>query len=173
MLDITYFTSRYTVRRMTEADADMLLSFCMGNQQYYRYCTKQPTRERILNDLVITPPGIGLDAKYYVGFFDGTELIAILDLIEGYPDHSACFLGFFMMNAARQGRGEGSRIIDDLLLYLRAQGFAYVMLGIDKGNPQSTHFWKKNGFAVIREAEQDSGTILVAKRDLRVRQCLI
>ena len=166
MLDITRFSTRYTVRRMSEADADMLLAFCMDNQQYYRYCAKQPTRERILNDLAITPPGITSDAKYYVGFFDGPTLIAVLDLIEAYPEQDACFIGFFMMNAARQGRGEGSRIIDNLLLYLRAQGFAYVMLGIDKGNPQSTHFWKKNGFAVVKEVEREGGTLLVAEKTL-------
>ena len=40
------------------------------------------------------------------------------------------------------------------------------LLGIDKENPQSNHFWAKNGFSVIREVEQDEGTILVAEKCL-------
>jgi hypothetical protein len=40
------------------------------------------------------------------------------------------------------------------------------MLGIDKENPQSNHFWKKNGFDVIRVVEREDGTILVAKKQL-------
>ena len=40
------------------------------------------------------------------------------------------------------------------------------MLGIDKNNPQSNHFWRKNGFEVIREVVQEEGTILVAEKEL-------
>ena len=35
-------------------------------------------------------------------------------------------------------------------------GKTSVRLAIDKGNPQSSHFWKKNGFEVIAEADLDS-----------------
>lgn len=38
------------------------------------------------------------------------------------------------------------------------------MLGMVKDNPQSTHFWRKNGFRVVRELPQDGGTIQVAER---------
>lgn len=37
--------------------------------------------------------------------------------------------------------------------YLRSIGKTAVRLAIDKGNPQSTHFWTKNGFEVIAEAD--------------------
>ena len=39
-------------------------------------------------------------------------------------------------------------------------------LGIDKDNPQSNRFWKKNGFEVIREVKQENGTVLVAEKNL-------
>lgn len=32
--------------------------------------------------------------KFYVGFFDGEKLAAVLDLIVSYPDDSAAFIGF-------------------------------------------------------------------------------
>ena len=35
-----------------------------------------------------------------------------------------------------------------------------------KGNPQSTHFWKKNGFSVIYEADRDGHALLVAEKEL-------
>ena len=49
---------------------------------------------------------------------------------------------------------------------LKNQGFGRVRLGIDKGNPQSTHFWRENGFQVIREVPQGDGIILLAERSL-------
>lgn len=165
-MDIAKLSSRFSVRRMGDADAEDILDLCRKNTQYYRYCGKQPTLELILNDLRITPPGMTADDKYYVGFYDSAVLAAVMDLIAGYPDETACFIGFFMMNKALQGNGVGSEIIRDACRYLREAGFTSVLLGIDKGNPQSAHFWKKNGFQVIREVEQDGGTILVAKKTI-------
>lgn len=43
---------------------------------------------------------------------------------------------------------------------------AAVRLGIDKENPQSNHFWRKNGFAVLREAAQERGIVLLTERRL-------
>lgn len=166
LMDVAKLSSRFSVRRMGDADAEAILELCQKNTQYYQYCGKQPTLELILNDLRITPPGMSSDDKYYVGFYDNAVLAAVMDLIVGYPDETACFIGFFMMSKALQGNGVGSAIIRDVCRYLREAGSASVLLGIDKGNPQSTHFWKKNGFQVIREVEQDGGTILVAKKTI-------
>ena len=166
MIDLSKFSTQYHVRPMKDTDADALLEFCIQNDQYYRYCGKQPSRELILQDLHITPPNISVDAKYYVGFYDGDFLVAIMDLIDGYPDSDTAFIGFFMMNRQLQGRQTGTHIIQELCLYLKETGMKRVQLGIDKENPQSNHFWAKNGFSVIREVEQEEGTILVAEKAL-------
>ena len=165
-LDISQFSTRYRVRRMRDADADAILYFCLQNTLYYRYCGKQPARDLILQDLHVTPPGIPQDKKYYVGYYDGDVLVALLDLIDGYPEPAYAFLGFFMMDAGLQGLGLGSAIVQELFRYLKEQGFLSVRLGIDKGNPQSTHFWKKNGFQVLREVKQDGDMILLAEKRL-------
>ena len=166
MIDITKLSSTYFVRRMNDDDADDILRLCLANTQYYDYCGKQPEKELILSDLHITPPGISPDKKHYIGFYNGEILAAVMDLIEGYPDESNCYIGFFMMNKGLQGRGTGSKIISEVCDYLKESGFISVMLGIDRDNPQSKHFWQKNGFVVIRETEQDGGTILVAEKTL-------
>ena len=166
MLDITRLSSRYAVRFMSDPDADDILAFCLQNTQYYQYCGKQPSKELVLNDLHITPPGIEISSKYYVGFYDGTVLVAIMDLIVGYPSGDFGYIGFFMMNKQLQGNQIGSGIIQEVCQYLKEIGMTAVRLGIDKENPQSNHFWKKNGFHVIKEVEQDEGTVLVAEKTL-------
>lgn len=167
MLDIQTLSSRYRIRRMGDADADDILALCLQNTQYYQYCGKQPSRELILNDLQITPPGIERSAKHYIGFYDGSTLIAVMDLIKGYPDGDSCFIGFFMMNRQLQGKQIGSEIVQEVCRCLKEAGFTAVRLGIDRGNPQSAHFWKKNGFLVIKEVAQDGGTILLAEKRWR------
>lgn len=76
------------------------------------------------------------------------------------------FIGFFMMNKSLQGRGVGTALVSEVLAYLTALGFAAVRLGIDKENPQSNHFWRKNGFTVLKEVPQARGVILLAERRL-------
>ena len=164
--DFAKLSTRFSVRRMRDWDADAILALCLQNTQYYEYCGKQPTKELVLSDLHITPPGIEAADKYYLGFYEGDALVAVMDLILGYPQADVCFIGFFMLDRARQGKQLGSAVVGEACETLRRAGFRLVQLAIDKGNPQSTHFWKKNGFRVTRELEREEGTILVAEKAL-------
>ena len=110
--------------------------------------------------------GIPPDQKYYIGFFKDNILTAIIDLVVGYPDDFCAYVGFFMMNFELQGCGEGSRIVSEVFAYLQNCGFEKCQLGIDKDNPQSNHFWQKNGFDIIREVSFEEGTILVAEKKI-------
>ena len=166
MLDLSELSARYHVRHMNDSDADAILDFCLRNDQYYRYCGKQPSRELILHDLHVTPPNTSSESKHYVGFYDKGVLVAIMDLIDGYPDSDSAFIGFFMMNRQLQGRQIGTRIVQEVCACLKESGLKKVLLGIDKDNPQSNHFWVKNGFSVIREVEREEGTILMAGKSL-------
>ena len=71
MFDLSKLSTQYRVRYMSDSDADALLAFCLRNDQYYRHCGKQPSRELILHDLHITPPNTSAEAKYYGGFMMG------------------------------------------------------------------------------------------------------
>ena len=116
--------------------------------------------------MTITPPGIDPSDKYFVGFFEGADLVAVMDLIDGYPGKETAYIGLFMMNREYQGKQIGSAIVGEVEDYLKAIGKTAIRLAIDKGNPQSTHFWKKNGFKVITEADVDGWTKLVAEKSL-------
>ena len=166
MIDISMLSNLYSVRRLDDSDADDILEFCRKNTLYYQYCGAEISKDQVLNDLHITPPGVDMADKYYVGFFNGEEMVAVLDLIDGYPEPDIGYIGFFMMNAALQGKQIGSAIIQDVCSYLKQIGKTAVRLGIAKDNPQANHFWKKNGFTVIKEVERDGWTILAAEKKL-------
>ena len=166
MIDISKFSKRYSVRVFEESDVETLVEICKQNTVFYEYTEARPTKENILNDMKATPPGITMDDKYYFGFFDDRELIAIMDLIDGYPKAEIAYIGFFMMNPQYQGKQIGTAIIGETVEYLCGTGKTAVRLAIDKGNPQSAHFWKKNGFEVMFEADVNGWTKLVAERKL-------
>lgn len=167
-IDITHLSGKYAVRRLMPEDVDTVCALCRRNTQYYQYCGsgRVATTEDIRQDMQVTPPHTAPEQKYYIGFFDGASLIAIMDLIRGYPDDDTAFIGFFMLDIDQQGRGAGSALIAEALAYLQTLGCTRCMLGIDKDNPQSNHFWRKNGFQITREAQQERGVMLVAEKCL-------
>lgn len=72
---------------------------------------------------------ISLFSKYYVGYYKGEELIAVMDFIMAYPDEKNAFIGFFMTAASIQNTGIGSSIIDDLCRYLADIRLSSIRLG--------------------------------------------
>lgn len=148
-MDVSSFSSTFTVRPLTAADVDRVYALCAGNPLYYHWCPPAVTRAGILEDLQALPPGKTLADKYYVGYFRGETLIAVMDFIHGYPEPNIAFIGFFMTDASTQGKGLGSAIIGALSRYLTGQGYASIRLGWVRGNPQAEHFWRKNGFVPI------------------------
>ena len=167
MIDISKLSKRYSVRILEESDVETLARICKQNTVFYEYTEARPTKENILDDMHATPPGITMEDKYYFGFFDGRELIAIMDLIDGYPKAEIAYIGFFMMNPQYQGKQIGTAIVGEVIDYLQSIGKTAVRLAIEKGNPQSSHFWKKNGFEVISEADVNGWTKLVAEKRLK------
>lgn len=166
MIDIQSLSKEYSLRSLDDSHVDEILDLCRGNELYYQYCEAQISREQILSDLRIAPPGTPLSRKHYIGFYREEALLAVMDLIEGYPEDEMAYIGFFMVAAGIQGQGVGSQIIRDAEEYLREMGIRAIRIGIDKGNPQSTGFWKKNGFQVIKEVDRKGHGILVAEKGI-------
>lgn len=167
MIDISKISSHYDIRVLESSDVDEVLKICQQNTVFYKYTNACPTREHILDDMKATPPGIDMSEKYYFGFFANQEFIAVMDLIDGYPDRETAYIGFFMMNIDYQDKQIGTAIISETTDYLGSIGKKSVRLAIDKGNPQSTHFWKKNGFEMIKEVDVNGWTKLVAEKSLK------
>ncbi len=126
MLQLENFSDRYSVRRMTVDDVMQVFELCKENTLYYKYCPPFVTEESILDDMNALPKGKSKKDKYYVGFFAGSDLIAVLDLINAYPDESTVFIGFFMTNKSIQNQGIGTQIVQELSRSLKNQGYEHI-----------------------------------------------
>ena len=152
-MDIRLLSKKYKVRTLGIHDVDTIYEMCCKNEIFYQYHPPFVTKESIVADMSALPPNKRSDDKYYIGFFEGDSLVANMDLILGYPVDEIAFIGLFMTNIHDQNKGVGSNIIGDVCNYLGQLGYQKVRIGVDKGNPQSNSFWKKNGFYMISEKE--------------------
>lgn len=166
-MNIQKLSSKYTVRRLTEADLDIIYELSVGNPLYYQHCPPNVTKYNALDDMRALPPQMTYDDKYYIGFFEADSLIAIMDIVLQYPNQETAYIGFFMMAKASQGTGIGSFIITECCNFMKMQGYRYVRLGYVKTNPQSKAFWLKNGFEPTGvERDFENYTVVVLQKTL-------
>lgn len=146
-LPIADLPGEYAVRELTDADLPEMLRVARSNPLYYGYMHSQPTAENVAETLTALPPRRTLADKHFFGWFDGDELVAMMDLIWRHPKEDMAFVGWFILDGKRQGKGLGRRLVAEVLSMLKAQGVSEVRLGRVAGNPQSEHFWLICGFA--------------------------
>lgn len=166
-MEIHQLSKRFAVKRLLKSDAEQVYQLGLGNPQYFVHCPPEPSVISVINDMHALPPGKTIDDKYYVGFFDGERLVAVMDLILNYPEDHIAWIGLFMMDKAYQGKGIGSLIIGECISCLQTYGFHYVRLGYMKDNVQSRHFWMKNQFLPAGgEKENDHGVVVLMERGI-------
>jgi len=167
MLKASEFSKKYETRKLSSEDVDEIYNLCLTNPLYYEYCPPAPTKESVLEDLFALPPNVTMEDKYFVGFFEKGRMVALMDLIDGYPEEKIAFIGFFMTDASVQNKGLGSAIISEVTDYLKSINYLAIRLAWAKGNPQAEHFWLKNGFSAIKETSSTAAAhVILAEKKL-------
>ena len=156
MLDIQALATEYDVRMIREEDIGDVYRLCKSNAKYYEYLGAIPTVESLTEVISKLPDHVNTDDKFFVGFYDHDRLIAVMDLITGYPENDDAFIGWFMVEGTLQGQGIGSRIFADVRAAMKGQGYDYLSLQCVKEHEESVAFWKAQGFAPTGE-ETDNG----------------
>ena len=85
-------SSRYFIRKLNEGDYDDILKLMKGNPLYFEYYPPFPDKQDIIDDMYALPDGKTPEDKYYIGYFLNDRLIAVMDLIVGYPNKHTVFI---------------------------------------------------------------------------------
>ena len=145
-LPLEQLGGKYSVRELTRGDIPEMLRVAQSNPMFYRYMRPDASAENLAADLTALPPRRTLADKHFFGWFDGKQLIGMMDLIWHHPKPDMAFIGWFILDSGVQGCGLGRQLVSDVLAMLKRQGTAEVRLGRIEGNPQSEHFWHVCGF---------------------------
>ena len=166
-LDIETLSTQYRVKKITEADISAVYKLAKSNAKYYEYMKTVPTRESLTEVISELPEGASKNSKHFVGFYNADDvLVAVLDLITGYPESDDAFIGWLMVDGAMQGRGVGSGIFADVRAAMKAAGYDYMSLGVVEANAEAMEFWKSQEFKAIGEEQTPEYRIIVLGRDI-------
>ena len=152
-LDIKAFSSEYDVRRITENDISAVYKLCRENKHFFRYLGRVATKES-LTEVISNVSDSSKSGKYFVGFWDDDKLIAIADIIVGYPESNNAFIGWYVVEGNMQRQGIGSQIFADIRANLKTIGIDYISLGCVKENEVAMMFWQNLGFTLTNDEKQ-------------------
>ncbi|QQK08576.1 hypothetical protein [Miniphocaeibacter halophilus] len=81
---MNYFkiSDKFTVKKLNMKNINEIYRLCKTNPQYYEYSKGKLSREFVLKDLKALPKGKDYNDKYYLGFYEGNKLVAVMDLID-------------------------------------------------------------------------------------------
>ena len=167
-LDIEALSTQYDVKRIKEEDISAVYRLAKSNSRYYEYLHTVPTRESLTEVISSLPDGTSPGDKYFVGFYNADDvLVAVMDLITGYPEADDAFIGWLMVDGEMQGRGIGSGIFADVRASMKAAGYDYMALAVVKENEEALKFWREQGFKVKEEAVSTDGySVYVMDREI-------
>ena len=161
-LDFQAFSTHFSVRRITEADIADVYVLARMNHRYYRQLGTRPSIAGLTEIITNVPSDAGSVGKYFVGFFEDDDLVAVMDIITGYPDATSAFIGWFMVDVNRQGLGIGSSILADVRAACSAQGITRFVLRCPEPNTEAMQFWTAQGFEPTGLVE-DNGRYAIAE----------
>lgn len=105
--------------------------------------------------LMMRPEGVAEEDKVVLGAFEGEQLVAVVDLLRGYPKDGTAFIGLLQVHANRQGRGYGGKAYGLVQRYVEStwpEVRTMRLAVVDTNAEVATGFWERQGFKATGEA---------------------
>jgi ribosomal protein S18 acetylase RimI-like enzyme len=87
------------------------------------------------------------------------DLVAVAELLQGYPTAHEWYIGLLLVTPQRRGEGLGGQFCRMILEWITLHGGATVRLLVHQQNVTAQRFWQKQGFLVERELKKTSGRL--------------
>lgn len=158
-LPLEYSSNVYKIKFLTGEDIPDALTLCQENTAYYELIKTSPSEETLRNAMSHVPEGADPEDKFFAGYYQEDQLVALMDLVVRYPLPSNACINWFMVKKDLQKTGIGSRIIEELLFFLMESGIEVVRLDAIEEDPETMRFWTSNGFfpSLMETRTDDNG----------------
>ncbi len=140
-----------------KSDTQQVLKLFNSNLDFWMLGGEEEPNQGSLQKICTSlPPNTQSTQKTVYLLYKKSNLIALLDLVHGFPDEDCLYIGLFMVHADWQGQGIGKQIITELESRYRQTPYTRLRLGVYDRNTGGLAFWKKMGFVVIKQVKSDN-----------------
>ncbi len=102
---IDQLSKYYSCRILTEKDIPSILSLYESNPLYFQHCPPEPNFATVKEDMLCLPEGKAKADKFFVGFWNGSDLVAVMDFVYAYPDEETVLLVCLWLIKPIRGKG--------------------------------------------------------------------
>lgn len=137
------------VRDLEHADVAALQELLESNPGYTERITGcPPGSSDALGVLISVPPDFDPVRKRGIGLWRGADLVAFADVLLGYPDPAAAYIGLLIVHGDHLGRGAGRELHDAVLdRVVRESSAERMRLGVVESNAAVAEpFWRALGY---------------------------
>ncbi|MBP3701622.1 MAG: GNAT family N-acetyltransferase [Lachnospiraceae bacterium] len=138
----------------TKEDITLAYELYRSNTAYFQLVSgKSPTRQDVMDDRDACPPGVfPTQKKYGMYLLDGIP-VAIVDVLEGFPDPEVYYIGLFLIDGKHHREGLGRALYEQMEAEARVQGFRRMRLGVVDTNHRARSFWQAMDFSWVKTVE--------------------
>ncbi len=166
-MDLDKISTKYKVKKLDVSNFQNILNLYLTNLEFYEHRPLTATTEGIIENMNASSIGKNRTDKLYIGYFEEDKLMGILDLSFDYPKKGNAYIGLFMLHKNFQGKGIGTEIINELISYLKENGYTSMSLAYAKTNESAKNFWLKNDFTLTDiEKINDNYVAVLMEKDL-------
>jgi ribosomal protein S18 acetylase RimI-like enzyme len=130
-------------RRVSEIDAPAVQALFDDDPETYAILEGAPPRpDEALQLMRELPPGVTPERRYMYLI----DQLALIDLVDGYPDAQTWFLGLIFVARSARGAGLGTQLIETLCSHVRRSGGRALRLGVAVDNLRARTLYDRLGF---------------------------
>lgn len=151
-LDIAALSADFSAKRIEESDIPAVLELERNNRHAFRKLGFRPSTQALTPVMTEVGADCPDEDKIFALFRDADgKLVAVIDLVLGYPAKDSAFIGWFMVDANRRNNGIGSQIIADVRAAVQAKGYRCLCVGVGDTSEEGLRFWQGQGFMLTEE----------------------
>lgn len=143
------------LRPIEPGDVDALQELIESDPGYTERITGYPPGPADAQSLLMMrPEGLPEEAKLVLGAFLANRLVAVVDLLRGYPNDHTAFIGLLQVHWNHQGLGYGGATYEEVQRYVGTSWpeVRTLRLAIVDTNARiATGFWLRQGFTPTGE----------------------
>lgn len=92
------------------------------------------------------PAGIDPTTKLHLGYDLDSQLVAMAEILFGFPNPDDAYLGLLLIDPAHRGKRLGQQMLDQVCTAAKAKGATRILIAVLEENTKGHRFWSKMGF---------------------------